>query len=647
MFGLGKVLRYLSGREVDKGASDGAEVLSHQVADRTLAEGEKLLAGNELDDALKMFRKALLLAPEYWRASFCIGNVAFLKGELVTAVSAYAEAQRLNPEHAGLCYSYGSALAAQGKLAAAEDQLRRTLNLDSRYVDAMVVLADVLERSGKGEEGVVWLDRALVEQPGHAGILHNKVLALEALGLSSDAEKVMHELIEHDPGNRYARYKLAYLNKERGETLSALSHLRAALDHAFHPDICSDYLMLMLYAEGVDQNFLLSEHQRFQNHLFPEKGVTHVVRKGPRSRLRVGFISPDFHTHPVAYFIEPLLKHLDRTKFDVLAYSATEQPDAVTDRLRKHIVVWRDIAGMNARMVAALVAGDRVDVLIDLAGHTGHNRLDAVALKPAPVIATWLGYLATTGLDEVDFRIVDCITDPPGMTEAHHSEKLIRLPSSQWCYQPQIPDLPVGPLPALANGYITFGSFVQMAKLSESALDLWSRLLIALPDSHLRVYGTPGGQARGRIAEKLSASGVDRDRISFFERTDYSAYMASYSDIDVVLDSTPFSGGTTTCEALFMGVPVLTLAGQHSCARSSASLMTSLGLAEWIANSPEEFVAAGRRLCSDFSGIAQLRSGMRTRMLASPVGDQALFARHFEALLKRMWSQACDSDQDL
>lgn len=617
-----------------------AEPPTEAAADRLIEAGLACQQREDFSAALGHFRAAQGQLPEYWRASLCVGNAHYLGGNLAAARTAYQRAHELAPEHAGICFNLGRVQAELGDKTGGERFLREALRLKPEHVDAMVVLADLLEGSGRADEGLAWLDRALALEPDHAGIQYNKCLCLEGLGRTDEAEQAMLRLLELDPGQRMALYKLAYHAKERGEVARAVGFLARALDIGFDCDMCGDYLMLLLYLDGLDQQKLLAEHRRYQRWLDGHPQLALPARPLPRKRLRIGLLSPDFCRHPVAFFIEPVMAHLDRERFEVLAYSSCDIRDEATDRLRPHCEVWRDIHGVDAETAARLIAVDGVDILIDLAGHTGHNRLDVVAFKPAPVVATWLGYLATTGLDAVDYRIVDIKTDPPGLTESHHSECLIRLPHTQWCYQPQHLELPVTPLPALSKGYVTFASFNQLIKVSDRALDLWFSLLRALPGSRLLVAAASSQAARERIMRRLVAQGIAPERIEFAEKMDFESYLKAYGRVDVVLDSMPFSGGTTTCDALFMGVPVLTLSGTHSVSRSATSLMASVGLNEWIASTPEDFVGRGVELCGRIDVLAALRAGLRERFLASPIGDQAAFAKDFATILETMWAEA-------
>ena len=433
---------------------------------------------------------------------------------------------------------------------------------------------------------------------------------------------------------------MAQAQRAAGNLDQAVASYRRALAFGLDARGYSNYLLTLLSSPAMSPDAALDEHRRINQFFANTQPLVHPLSRQPRPR-RIGFISADLRMHVVAFFIEKLLGLLGAQGYEVYAYSASspQLDDAVTQRLRASVSGWRSVHGLAARAAAELIAQDQIDILVDLSGHSGGNRIDVLAHKPAPVIATWLGYLGTTGLNTVDFRIVDGYTDPPGLTEAHHSEQLMRLAHSQWCYLP-MSNLPaITPLPALRTGYITFAALNSFAKTSAEAVTLWAQLLARVPGSRLLIAGIPQGQPRQWITELMLAQQVAPTRLEFLPRIEPMPYMANFSRIDIALDSYPYNGGTTTCDALYMGVPVLTRAGQHSVARSGVSLLSNVGLPEWVAHSPEAFLEIGQRLASDIPALAQLRAGLRQRFMASPLGDQALFAQDFAAALDEMWQR--------
>jgi len=363
--------------------------------------------------------------------------------------------------------------------------------------------------------------------------------------------------------------------------------------------------------------------------------------------LRIGYVSPDFFHHPVANFIAPVLAAHDRTAVEVFCYAEVKTPDAVTERLRGLVESphhWRDTNGMSDDSVAAAIRADGIDILIDLAGHTVGARLLVFARKPAPIQATWLGYPATTGLTQIDWRITDPLADPPGLTDDQYSEKLLRLPTGFNCYQP-IDDMPpVAPLPADANGYVTFGCFNHAAKLRDRTLEVWAELLRAVPGSRLclkhRGFGLPSAAAEYRQDfERRGIPAARLDLISFIDDT--RRHLAAYDRVDVALDPFPYNGTTTTCEALWMGVPVVALAGPTHMSRVGVSLLTRAGLPELVADTPARYIEIAAGLAADRERLRTLRAGLRARVAGSSLCDAARVTRELETALRQVWRDWC------
>jgi predicted O-linked N-acetylglucosamine transferase (SPINDLY family) len=359
-------------------------------------------------------------------------------------------------------------------------------------------------------------------------------------------------------------------------------------------------------------------------------------RDGKHARVRVGYLSGDFIQHPVALFLRPVLMHHDGARFELFGYSNNAKEDGMTQEIRSRIDHWRNIASLDDDAAAQLVRADDLDVLIDLSGHSARSRILLFNFRCAPVQATWLGYLNTTGLRSADFRICDRFTDPPGMTEALHSEELLQLPDSQWCYLPVF-DIRRVPTPKRkAPEHVVFGSFNHASKLSDRCIDLWCRVLRAVPGSEVRLYAAPAGQATAALRGRFEQRGIERGRISVEPRTNIADYFAAIGDVDVALDSIPYNGGTTTCDVLWMEVPLVALAGDRPAARSGVSILSTLRLSELIAATDDEYVAINVRLAKDVEWRRHLRNTLRERMRTSPLMDAARFTRGFEDAIRRM-----------
>jgi predicted O-linked N-acetylglucosamine transferase (SPINDLY family) len=337
----------------------------------------------------------------------------------------------------------------------------------------------------------------------------------------------------------------------------------------------------------------------------------------------------------------PFLEHHDREQIELFAYGEVSEPDEWTERARKQVDHWRSLANVPDAQAAELIRGDEIDILVDLAGHTNGNRLMVFARKPAPVQATYLGYPGTTGLSAMDYRITDALADPPGMTEEHHSERLIRLPNCAWCYGPDTEASP-GPSPAAQRGHVTFGSFNNLAKVTDRMLDAWARILQAVPDSRLllKSAGFLSMDARMRVRETmLSKSGISEERLDIRGPEDsHQSHLLLYREMDIALDTFPYHGTTTTCEALWMGVPVISLAGQTHVSRVGVSLLNNVGLPELVAASEDEYVRIAAQLAGDAERLSSYRANLRDRMRQSRLLDAQSFSCGIEAAFRQMWA---------
>ena len=326
--------------------------------------------------------------------------------------------------------------------------------------------------------------------------------------------------------------------------------------------------------------------------------------------------------------------------FEIFCYDTMSRPDAVTERCRSQVDVWRELAGRTDEEVARVIRGDRIDILVDLTMHLANSRLLVFARKPAPIQVTYLAYCGTTGLSTMDYRLSDPYLDPPGEEDGCYSEETIRLPETYWCYQPAIVPPPPSPLPALQAGHLTFGCLNNFGKITAPCLEAWSRLLQAIPEARLLLHAQEGGH-RDRVWDYLEERGVGRDRLTFVGRSTIEEYLRLYERIDVGLDPFPYGGGTTTCDALWMGVPVVSLAGQTAVGRGGLSILSNVGLPELVGHDVSEYASIASRLAQDRPRLCELRSTLRSRMQRSPLMDAPRFARGVEAAYRTIWQRFC------
>ncbi len=505
-----------------------------------------------------------------------------------------------------------------------------------------------LWKQGRHEEALACFEGLARVAPRHHGIRYHAGLALKDLGRFREAEQAFLLAASFNPMRAEPHIALANLRREQGRTEEAILGYRRAL--ALDPDSApalQNYALVLHYDPRADGPALKRAAAAWARAVEGKEPVAAPPLRDPdpRRRLRVGFLSPDFRRHSCAFFLEPLLRHLDPASVETFAYADVWTPDALTARFETLCARFANVSRDHLDALEARIRGDGLDVLVDLAGHTGNNRLPLFARRPAPLQATWLGCPGTTGLRAMDARITDALADPPGASETHHTERLLRLDPVFLCFQPS-PEAPaVAPLPSLGGAPFTFGSFNTFAKASPETVVLWSRILAAVPGARLflkdRCMADPAYQAW--VRERFQAQGVAPERIACagWKLADGDHYGA-YGHVDLALDPFPYNGTTTTCEALWMGVPVVALAGARHSGRVGVSLLNAVGLAGCAGGDGEGYVRIAVDLARDPQRLAELRAGLRPRMAASPLCDGPRFARSFEGALRDLWREACE-----
>lgn len=517
--------------------------------------------------------------------------------------------------------------------------------------EALSTHGSVLALLGRNDEAIPILEKAMTLAPRSVNPRLGLTNALTAKNLHSRVVDVCLETLKLHPGEIEVTTKLvmALLNCGRAEEASqaaqnGLNSLPEDLNFASFAAFAVNYLPDPSPAD------VLAAHRRYGQIIercVAQAGITPAVPRpasarpataGKAGRIRVGFVSPDFRTHSVAFFVEPLIRELDRTRYEVFCFSTSRKEDRTTERFKKLADVWQPLTGISEPEIDSRIRTRNLDVLIDLAGHTNDNCLPVLARKPAPVQATYCGYPATTGLKAVDYRIVDWLTDPAG-SESAAVEKLIRIADCFLCYQPVEDAPPCAPPPSTTGAPITFGSFNTLLKLNRRVIAAWVRLLSQVPGSRLLLKATQLADPRIRedTIRRFSEAGLDAARIEVLPATAGQAeHLAVYSRLDVALDPFPYAGTTTTCEAMWMGVPVVTLAGGTHASRVGVSLLTNVGLPELITHDDDAYVKVAADLARDTTRLVALRTGLRDRMRASPLCDPKGFAARFGAVIEAM-----------
>jgi len=500
---------------------------------------------------------------------------------------------------------------------------------------------------GRHQEAQRFFETALSLRPRYARAHVGLGTVFQATGREEKAVDCYRIGLDIEPNIPAVRFNLGIMLQFMGAVTEASDCLRVAQEAlADQPQLLSQYLLCLNYRPDLTGEAMLEEHRRFGARYPAPAAPRHANSPDPERPLRIGWLAVDYRQHLGSYFLTPILEKADRMRYSIHAYSALppEAGDAHTGRLRALVDGWTTVHGWSDAEIDARIRADGIDVLVDLAGHSGLNRLSALAGKPAPVQVTWLGYANTTGLPAMDARLVDSVSDPEGIADAHASERLIRMPVPFLCFAPP-PDAPaVEPPPSLDNTPVTFGSLNMLPKHTPEVFALWARVLAAVPGSRLMLKDRSFDQEKGRarLEETFARHGIAADRLVLLGwspgRDDH---LARYRQIDIALDPFPYNGTITSCDALWMGVPLLTLPGHRHAARVGASLLTAVGLEELIATDADDLVARAAALAGDPERLKRLRAGMRDRLLASPLCDAERFTRHLEAVYRSLWREWC------
>ena len=636
--------------------------------------------------------------PIQGRCLFLLGTIAFQRQSLETALEHFREAQRIDPRQAAYFRHAGTTLNALGRHGDALEMYQRALAIDPAHDETLELLARTLNASGSHHEAalkyneliqklgplereaggprrqrcahlhaqlglslhhlgrfsaaVQAYDRAVMFAPDHASAYASRGVALSALQRPLEALASYDRAIALQPEVPETHYN-------RGNLLTGLNRLEEA-EISFREALRlrpnylparSNLIFSLNYRSRLSPLEALEEARKYGEivrksaterfHTWPHSALERLAHSDGDPRLRVGFVSGDLRQHPVGYFLESILRNINPERFALHAYPTDDIEDELSARIKPYFARWIPLSRHSDADAATMIHREGVDILIDLAGHSARNRLPLFSFKPAPVQCTWLGYFSTTGLEEVDYIIADPWVVPENERN-YYAETVAYMPESYLCFTP--PDVLVapGPLPALENRYITFACFNNVAKLASPVLALWGRILRALPESrlHLKAVQLDDPQLVANLANAFESRGVGRERLIIEGRSSREEYLRCYQQVDFGLDPFPWPGGTTTAEALWMGIPFLTMRGDRFSSRNGASIATNAGLSDWIAQNEDDYFAKALGFASDLPALAALRSRLRTQVLCSPLFDAPRFARHFEQLLERIKATA-------
>lgn len=605
--------------------------------------GMSLLGGGRTSQAISVLRHATELDPGRAAAHARLGDALQREACFAEAQASYEAALKLNPDNALIHCNLGLALVRQGLQVRGVEHLRRAAQLDPRNPEIQVNLGEALMERRQDIEAETALRSAISLDPGKANSHRALGSLLTLTGRYSDAIASFRTAIQHQPDFTDAMTELAGAMLNLGMVDESVAMYRRAYGTDPHQAYAHGSLLLPLhYLPSSTPQQLLSEQQTWAvQHI---RAVGDPVLRGSGmgdGRLRIGYFSPDFRMHSVAYFLDALVSHHNTDQFEIVMYSGVKRPDLLTERFKSLAALWRDVARMPDEQFRDTARNDNLDLLVDLAGHSGGSRLKVIGERLAPVQVSYLGYPGTTGLRTMDYRLTDYWADPQG-SDTWYTEKLVRLPGGFLCYSPIFAAPSPGPQPVASNGFITFGSFNNIAKLSAQVISLWARILRANPRSRLLLKAPALGDPAGRnlIETRFSMHGITRDQLVLNGWAPSAReHLAQYANVDIALDTFPYNGTTTTCEALWMGVPVVTIAGMAHAGRVGVSLLSSTGLSDLVATNEDDYIAIATRLANDREKLAVLRNGLRSRMQASPLCDAKRIVREIENAYQSMFAQ--------
>ncbi|NJO16884.1 MAG: tetratricopeptide repeat protein [Thioploca sp.] len=625
--------------------------------------GIALTEQGKLTEAIACYQQALTLNPNYAQAYYNLGNTFKEQYQFEQAAVAYQQAINLNPNIATMHLNLGNVLQEQNQFAEAIACYQRALALNPINAHIYLNLGIVMRRQGKFIDALDWLQRALAFNKNLTEAHYNLGLVLKERGQLESAVECYQRVITLKPDYPSVHKQLAAVYQQQGQLSKAIEYYQQALvltpdDLGIHQSLCSTLieqgnveeawqkiqalqtqdqipvLLLLNYLNELTPATIFSAHQRFnEKYALPLAHLIqpHLNDRQPQRKLKIGYVSADFRTHSVAFFIEPILAHHDHQQFEIVCYYNERHDDFITRRLQSYADHWVNCVELSDAELAAKIRQDQIDILVDLSGHTSGYRLLVFARKPAPVQVTYLGYLSSTGLTSIDYRITDNYVDPPERNQSFNSEQPIRLSGSYFCYHPLINTPHVNSLPALDQGYITFGSFNNYMKMNLKLFTLWAQVLKAVKNSRLLIKAKSFNDLNTQqsFLNLFASLDIESSRliISNYESS-IEIHLRSYHQIDIGLDTYPFHGGTTTCQALWMGVPVVTLVGERHASRTGLSILSAAGLTELIAYTPEEYVEICVKLANDLDYLQQLRARLRTQLQTSPLMDGKQLTHH-------------------
>lgn len=608
------------------------------------------------------------------------GNGFLADRNFAAAEDCYRQALATDSKHVAPYIALGFVLKEQGQFEEAKQLLSHAVLLDPQNVDGFYMLGAIAKLQGDPNATIGYFNKALAIKPDFEWVYWDFCDYLVTSDQSEMAKKIIQQGMEKFPAKPNFHYYLGNLHFKEGNNDAAVASFKAALAQrpaypealsnlgnalqaqgnldqaiesfraalALKPDYLEAFgnlLLALQYHQGYTPAQIFAEHLQFgrqyESSLKPH-WPQHANLRDENKRLKVAYVSGDFRNHSLAFFIEPVLDTHDKSQFEIFCYYNCKVHDHVTERLRAKVEHWLPCAGMTDAQLAERIKADGIDILVDLSGHTGFNRLLTFARKPAPLQMTWLGYQATTGLTAMDYRITDASMDPPGKTEQFHTETLLRIPSSAQ-FQRAADSPPVNPLPALSSSQFTLACLNNLAKVNQDVIRVWSRILTALPHAKLMLGNANGAETRQRLLAMFAQEHIGEERLILLQKVSLLEYLKLHHQIDLALDTFPYNGGTSTLHSLSMGVPIIALAGDTPVARAGVSILAGAGLSEFAANGEDEYVAKAIEASRDLPKLDQIRQSLRERAAPLFTADPEQVTRPLEAAYRSAWKKWCNS----
>jgi predicted O-linked N-acetylglucosamine transferase (SPINDLY family) len=643
---LGNAWQILGNRAEAIAAYQRALAIKPEYVDSLNNLGIALMGTGDVTGAIEQFQKVISLQPEFVRAYNNLGCALLRISQPARAEKVLLQAITLQPNFAEAWYNLGNAQSDQSEFAKAVESYQRAVAIRPDYGEAFNNLGNVLQARRNYDLAADAYRKAIALNSNDVEAINNLGCALRTMGDTDGSIDAFEQVLKLQPDFHKAYCNLGNVLKDTGDVEAAIASYRKAVELCPADSISQSNLAFAShYHPTYSAEDILRENLRW-NDLHAQTAsaaiMPHENDRDPERPLRIGYFGADFRDHCQSLFTLPLLANHDHRQFEIFAYPNVSRSDAVTEKLRPFFDNWRTVKGIPDEDSAAMIRGDRIDILVDLTMHMSGGRPLLMARKPAPVQVAWLAYPGTTGLAAMDYRLTDPYLDPPGESNAHYSEQSIRLPETFWCYDAQAPDVIPNALPVLSTGRITFGCLNNFCKVTPATLELWAKVLLAVDDSRLILLAAEGRHRR-RVIDFFFQRGVSPGRIEFVGFRPRIEYLQTYHRIDIGLDTLPYNGHTTSLDSFWMGVPVITKLGRTAVGRAGFSQLSNLDLAELAALTDEDFVKIATYLAADVSRLSRLRMTLRQRMEKSPLMDGPRFARNIESTYRTLWRKWCQA----